>query len=382
MKTKRFLPIGFAVFCTIIISFFLFTFIDSTASKPTEDIPPANESEGVIEDGTTTGDSNVTNNIQNQIDGSKADVTNHVENNTNSDQADISNTIDNNINNSNDNQIDNSVTNNVEVNVNVNVTNHISNNVEGNDSEVNENGQNGENQTGNEQSSNGSENKEGNTDGNGEGIVWGVDSASLTTEEMLTCVAENFGSPEIWGRYLGEKEGVSAGLTHEEAERLHANGIGILVIWNHFTDATGYDNGRNEASAAIEMAREFGVPEGIAIFANIEPIYPVDSEFIKGWYKVMSESEYASGVYGLFDAERELSAAFEQAGQENNELFENTFVWTSVPNVGITTEANAPEYAPEAPENALIGGWQYGIDAETCNIDTNWFNSSLLDVVW
>jgi hypothetical protein len=61
---------------------------------------------------------------------------------------------------------------------------------------------------------------------------------------------------------------------------------------------------------------------------------------------------------------------------------ENNWVWTAAPNVGITTEENAPEYNPEAPEDSLIAGWQYGIDAETCNIDTVHYNGDALEVFW
>ncbi|HZG73494.1 MAG TPA: glycoside hydrolase domain-containing protein, partial [Chondromyces sp.] len=213
-------------------------------------------------------------------------------------------------------------------------------------------------------------------------VVWGVDSASLTTNELLACVKENFGNPQIWGRYLGEKEGVSKGLTANEIELLHSNDINILVIWNHFTDATGYENGQNQAREAIQEAKELGIPQGVAIFADIEPNYPVDSEFIRGWFEVMNDSEYAAGIYGIFDAERELSQAFQQAAQSNKDLLENTYLWTAAPNTGITSESNAPEYQPEAPENSLIAGWQYGIDAQACNIDTNLFNGQVLDVVW
>lgn len=80
-------------------------------------------------------------------------------------------------------------------------------------------------------------------------VVWGVDSASLTTSDLLSCVRENFGSPKVWGRYLGEKEGVSAGITPEEAELLKENDIKLLVIWNRFNDATGLENGQSEARA-------------------------------------------------------------------------------------------------------------------------------------
>jgi hypothetical protein len=398
------LPVVLAAFCTVLISFFVFSFIDSNASGGTN---PVNEQENRSKENTSeegnseentngkdsTGNSDITNNVQNNVNGNKADVSNDVENNATGENADISNTIDNNLNNSNDNQIENNVTNNVEVNVNVNVANNISNNTdtpksnkgEGND-EGKDNGD--KNKGNNDENSNGdNEGSKGNNEGEANNqeedrTIWGVDSASLTTEEMLACVGDNFGSPDIWGRYLGDKDGISKGLTADEIELLHSKDIKILLIWNHFEDARGFENGQKQAQQAIKMAKDLGVPEGVAIFADIEPSYPVDSEFIRGWFETMNGSAYPPGVYGVFDAEQELYAALEKAGKDNGELLANTYVWTAAPNIGITTEANAPKYQPEAPENALIGGWQYGLEAQACNIDTNLFHSDLLDVVW
>lgn len=349
-------------------------------------------------------DGEVENHIDNSINGDSGVIDNTIENHINGDNATIDNRIENNITNSSNNTIDNSVTNNIEVNVDVNVTNNIVNNIEGDTNGEQENGTdqngngteeetdngNGEETTNGENGeSNGEETENGEDNGNGEATngetpdtVWGVDSASLTTEDMLMCVRENFGDPQVWARYLGDKEGVSYGLTHEEVELLHENEIDIMVIWNHFTDATGYDKGQSEATAAIEMARDFGIPEGVAIFANVEPIYPIDADFLLGWYETLEESEYESGVYGIFDPDRDLYVAYEIAAEENPSLLENNFVWTSSPNYGITTEENAPEYNPQAPEGALIAGWQYGIDAETCNIDTNHFDSNVFDALW
>ncbi|HWO96582.1 MAG TPA: hypothetical protein VNM45_09645 [Bacillus sp. (in: firmicutes)] len=40
---------------------------------------------------------------------------------------------------------------------------------------------------------------------------------------------------------------------------------------------------KREAEKAINYANDLGVPMGVALFADIEPGYPVDSEFIRGW---------------------------------------------------------------------------------------------------
>ncbi|MEH7237831.1 glycoside hydrolase domain-containing protein [Bacillus sp. JJ1562] len=213
-------------------------------------------------------------------------------------------------------------------------------------------------------------------------IVWGIDSASETTNNFYVCVKENFGDPVVFGRYLGEREGISVGLTAEQVKIIHAEGDTILPIYNHFNDATGYDNGVAHAKEAIKLAGELGIPEGVTIFADIEPEYPVDSEFIKGWFDTVVASNYKSGIYGVFDPEQALFKAYQEAGKSNGAILEQNYIWTAAPSVGITAEAKAPEFKPSAPDGSLAWGWQYGLEAESCNIDTNLFKRELVDVLW
>ncbi|WP_312889216.1 glycoside hydrolase domain-containing protein [Desertibacillus haloalkaliphilus] len=213
-------------------------------------------------------------------------------------------------------------------------------------------------------------------------FIWGVDSASRTTEDFYQCVTTNFGEPEIWGRYLGDKEGVSYGLTTDEINLLHDQRIQILVIYNHFTDGTTYERGVQEAEQAIALANELSIPEGVALFANVEPEYPIDADFITGWYDTLAESVYEAGIYGDFSEDGDIHHAFQQAASEQAEIQDHTVIWTHQPQIGITTEENAPEYQPAAPEGSLAWGWQYGIESEACNIDTNLFSSELVDYLW
>lgn len=344
----------------VVISIFSFSFNHTKQMETEPNSVSANENTEKNKDGSTnSGDSAVTNNVDNDING---------------DNVEVNNTINNNIKSSDNNNVDNNINNHIDVNVDVKVNNNVENHMEGQDG--------GSGDDSYKEDPKNDPNGKGEDSSNDDEVVWGVDSASLTTSEMLTCVRENFGTPEIWGRYLGEKEGVSTGLTSEEVKYLHSNDIKILVIWNHFTDATGYENGKKEAEEAIAKAKELSIPEGVAIFADIEPGYPVDSEFIKGWSEVIAGSNYSSGIYGIFDSNQDLYKEFEEAATNDKGILENTYLWTASPNVGITTEANAPEYQPEGPKNSLVSGWQYGIDAKACNIDTNLFKGNLTKVVW
>jgi hypothetical protein len=213
-------------------------------------------------------------------------------------------------------------------------------------------------------------------------ILWGVDTASKLDQAFLQCVVDNYGKPSVFGRYLETKEGVSAGLTPEEVELLHQQGIKIIPIYNHFTNATTYESGAQEAQAAIAYAQQIGIPEGKAIFADIEPTYPVDEAFIRGWVDTLLGSPYKPGIYGVFTTESSLTAAYQAAMASNQNVQSQTTIWSSNPDPGVTPQANAPEFQPGAPADVPVSIWQYGIDGETCNIDTNLIQSNSIDFLW
>jgi hypothetical protein len=221
--------------------------------------------------------------------------------------------------------------------------------------------------------------KDAKKDGKRDEIHWGVDSATYTDKDFLGCVVDNYGKPAVWGRYLGDKEGTSAGLDKSEVKLLHDNNIKILIIYNHVEDATGHENGVEHAKKAIDMAKELDVPKGVAIFLDIEPDYPVDAEFINGWYATIADSNYEPGLYGVFDKESNLIKAFNSMDKSAQD---NTIVWTAYPQAEITSKKNAPKYEPQGPEDSKLYGWQYAIEGKTCNIDTNLFKGNILEFLW
>jgi len=234
-----------------------------------------------------------------------------------------------------------------------------------------------------EDSKKGNKDKKNNDNGiSPDDIMWGVDSASLTTKELYACVKEQFGTPKVWGRYLGNIEDVSIGLTTDEVKYLHSKKVKILIIYNHITEAKGYEDGKSHAEKAISMAKKLKVPKGKAIFADIEPSFPVDAKFIEGWFDEMSKSSYTPAIYGVFAKEQALSSAYNKAADSQKDLKKKLILWTAHPQKGITSEKKAPKYDPEAPKQSNILAWQYGIDAKSCNIDTNLFKGKIIEYVW
>jgi hypothetical protein len=420
MDWKKYLLIAAATFLILfsgIVTVLLFHTNSVEADKePSNSVN--SQGNATTESGQGNVNISVTNNIQNIVSGeSKATIDNKVNNDLEDKDASIDNKIDNKaeneasvtINNAIENLLkgqvngttNNSITNNIlsnnkaelankilndlDLTVDVNVTNELNTNGK-QESSNNDNGNtNGNEDSDNKEDSNGNngDNNNGNTEDKEEtSYIWGIDSASETTEDFYACVRENFGDPKVVARYLGTNDGVSHGLTADQVELIHSNEDDILLIYNGFTDATGYDNGVSEAKKAIALANDLGAPDGVALFADIEPNYPVDAAFIEGWYDEVSKSSYEPAIYGIFDSGEALTNAFNEAAENKGEIKENTYLWSASPNIGITTEEDAPEYKVDAPEGSLAYGWQYGINDETCNIDTNLFDSKLTDVLW
>lgn len=157
------------------------------------------------------------------------------------------------------------------------------------------------------------------------------------------------GSPMYGDDIFGDKKNVSAGLTKEEAAFLQSKGTQVLLIYNQFTDATGYQNGVNQANLAIQLAIELGVPEKVYIFADIEQNYPVDMDFILGWSYTLWSSPYHPGIYGNVVEGEKITTALNGAIEKEGAIKEKVIIWTNQPQIGVTTQKQAPPFEPATP---------------------------------
>lgn len=200
--------------------------------------------------------------------------------------------------------------------------------------------------------------------------VWGVDSAAKVTEELLQCVRANFGIPKYWGRYLSEIEGVSEGLTKKEIQFIHSRGIKLLLIFNFFDNAAGFEKGRIIGRNAIYHARRLGIPKDKVIFIDIERYYDVDEAFIRGWVETLFYAGYRPGFFHD-TVEGSFARAFCEAINKNKQVALQAILWSAEPEKGVTTEKKAPSYNPASPScKANVWAWQYGRNAESCSIGT------------
>jgi hypothetical protein len=212
--------------------------------------------------------------------------------------------------------------------------------------------------------------------------IWGVDSAARVTESLYSCVLSNFGNPKYWGRYLTDVPNVSDGLTKEEISFIRSKGIKILPIYNVFSEAVGYEKGRIAARNAVFNARRLGIPTDIALFANIENFFEVDSAWIRGWVDSLYPTGYRSGIYHD-PVKGGFRSAYCNAVKENKEVAVQTILWSAEPEVGVTREREAPRYNPVMPDCvANVWLWQYGRDSPICPIDTNLADERVLNYLY
>jgi hypothetical protein len=212
--------------------------------------------------------------------------------------------------------------------------------------------------------------------------IWGVDSASKVTNDLYSCVVNNFGKPAYWGRYLTTIQDVSDELTNEEVGFLHKKNVKILLIYNNFTNAVGNRNGRVAALNATHRARRLGVPDGTFIFANIEKFFDVDEAWIQGWVNSLYTSGYRPGIYAD-PSKANFNKAYCSAVSNEAKVGEQAVIWSQEPTPGATTKTKAPKYKPLSPPCiAHVWAWQYGENAKACPIDTNLMEPKLFQAIW
>lgn len=212
--------------------------------------------------------------------------------------------------------------------------------------------------------------------------IWGVDSAATVNDELYSCVKSNFGTPRYWGRYLTEVPNVSEGLTKREIAFIQSKGMKLLPIYNVFSEALGYSKGQVAARNAVFHSRRLGIPNNVAIFANVERFFEVDEAWIRGWVEALYPTGYRPGIYHD-PTEGPFAVEYCKAVAGNNQVAVQTILWSAEPEPGPTKDRNAPAFKPAKPNcqgNAWL--WQYGRDATECPIDTNLADSRVLQYLY
>lgn len=217
--------------------------------------------------------------------------------------------------------------------------------------------------------------------------IWGVDTAATVTQEFYQCVVDTFGKPGFWGRYLTGRDAVDDPISLDEVTFLHSKGIKVLLVYNEFKKALGKDEGVQIAQKATSRAKELKLPLGKVIFADIEPDFSIDADWIIGWACTVVKEGYKPGIYGSPEY-KEFSDAYCTALKDEC-VQKNIILYSDQPRLKPTPAKSAPAFKPSKTScNSSALAYQYGVDAVVCpersweKLDTSLIDPKLMNDLW
>ena len=223
-------------------------------------------------------------------------------------------------------------------------------------------------------------------------LFWGADSQMQSNDllqnniEEFEWIVRNKKHPDFYGRYL---TGDNC-LTLEEIGFLHGKGCKIVPIYADNCVKQTEQQGTHLAKEIDARALELGIPEGTAIFLEIDENYPVSRDFMRSFAKSLMEEGYTPGFRTNTDAKFMFDREFSRGMQTDREIFKRCLIWAVSPTIkeydGITTSHVVyPDiwmpYAPSGITRAEIAIWQYGAHCHPIEDDMGNLVTFNLDLV-
>jgi hypothetical protein len=172
-------------------------------------------------------------------------------------------------------------------------------------------------------------------------------------------------------------------MTAADATYIHNQGIRIFVLESDLGSHTTYSEGVSLANEAISKAQSLGIPNGVAIFDDIEAGDAVNASNIEGWYATISAAGYVPGYYGNpYSGSSQFDSAFCGAISSNANIATNAILDVTEPDMNWTSKANAPAFAPSHPycngsATGKVLAWQYALPGAGINVDSDEVNASV-----
>lgn len=179
-------------------------------------------------------------------------------------------------------------------------------------------------------------------------------------------------------------------LTKKEIGFLHEKGCKIAAIYSDHGEKQTEEQGVILAKKIDVRALELGIPEGSAIFLEIEETENVTRDFMKGFAKALLAEGYTPAFKANTDAKYPFDREFSGGLQMDKEVFKMCLIWAVSPTLEeydeiTTTHLIHPDnwipYAPSGITRNEIAVWQYGknchpIEDDSGNVTT--FNLNLV----
>jgi peptidoglycan hydrolase-like protein with peptidoglycan-binding domain len=212
--------------------------------------------------------------------------------------------------------------------------------------------------------------------------LWGVDTAPPVTQDSLKRIIKKFGQPAFIGKYLN---GTSfTPLSAGEAALIHHAGIRIMLFAADTEHDSGHAQGVKLAKQILARAKALHIPQGVAIFADVEPGSAIDANWIAGWYTTILHAGYIPGYYGNPYADHNFNPPFCTAATHDPELASKALLDIYEPMLQRTPSASEPLFDPSIPycgsnPTGNVQVWQYGLSAgdHSANVDTDELKASV-----
>ena len=211
-------------------------------------------------------------------------------------------------------------------------------------------------------------------------LLFGVDSKIQANDllqnniEEFEWIVRNKIYPNFYGRHLtGENC-----LTKDEIKFLHSKGCKIAAIYADKGEKQTEEQGTILAKKIDVRALELGIPEGTAIFLEIDEKETVSRDFMRGFAKTLMLEGYTPGFKTNTDAKFTFDREFSRGMQTDKAVFKKCLIWAVAPAVeeynGMTTSHlihpdNWIPYAPSGITRNEIAIWQYGRDCHPIEDD-------------
>lgn len=181
--------------------------------------------------------------------------------------------------------------------------------------------------------------------------------------------------PNFWGRYLSGENA----LTKEEIEFLHDKGCKIAALYRTDNSKSTEEKGEALAREALDTARALSIPEGTAIFLELDETETASRDFMRGFAKVLLFHGFVPGFKANTDAKFSFDREYSRGVQSDTTLFRSCLIWAVAPSLAQydrTTDTHFihPDewmpYAPSGITRADIAVWQYGKDCHPIQDDS------------
>ena len=211
-------------------------------------------------------------------------------------------------------------------------------------------------------------------------LLFGIDT-KIETDDLLQNNITQFEwavRNKIYPNFFGRNIVGENSLNKEEIKFLHSKGCKIALIYSDPGEKKNEEQGKLLAKNIDIRAFELGIPEGVAIFLELDDNENVTRDFMLGFAKTMIAEGYTPAFKVNTDAKFAFDREFSRGMQTDKDIFDKCIIWAVAPTIaeydGITTTHlihpdNWTPYAPSGIKRAEIAIWQYGRDCHPIEDD-------------